>query len=110
MTDYGPTDNSQLQVNACTHCWHLDTTSTYTLSVWPPPQPRVCCHCGLREWYRPPQPPIPEGHGRFYPQPYAPGWSWSGTTTSHFDRCPCNPKNGGSGVCGCILNASTTNG
>lgn len=24
--------------------------------------------------------------------------------TNHFDTCSCNPKNGGNGVCGCILN------
>lgn len=31
-----------------------------------------------------------------YPKPpnYSPG-------TSFYDRCSCNPKNGGSGVCGC---------
>jgi len=27
---------------------------------------------------------------------------------SHFDTCPCNPKNGGSGVCGCVLGSLTT--
>jgi hypothetical protein len=26
-----------------------------------------------------------------------------GDAASYFDRCPCNPKNGGSGICGCIL-------
>ena len=33
-----------------------------------------------------------------YPKPpnYSPG-------TSFYDRCSCNPKNGGSGVCGCTL-------
>lgn len=30
---------------------------------------------------------------------------------SFADKCPCNPKNGGSGICGCTLNnRTTTNG
>jgi len=24
--------------------------------------------------------------------------------TSHYEKCSCNPKNGGSGICGCTLN------
>lgn len=34
--------------------------------------------------------------------------SWTAPTTGikplHYENCPCNPKFGGSGVCGCILN------
>lgn len=26
---------------------------------------------------------------------------------SHYDRCPCNPANGGSGLCMCVLPTST---
>lgn len=80
MTDYGPTDNSQQPMNACTHCWHTDTASSVVVSVWPPATPRVCCHCGLKELYRPPQPPIPDGHGPYYPQLY--GITWT-TNISH---------------------------
>lgn len=29
-------------------------------------------------------------------------------TTRHFDTCSCNPKNGGSGICGCTLNTQIT--
>ena len=25
-----------------------------------------------------------------------------------YDKCPCNPKNGGSGICGCVNQFSTT--
>lgn len=110
MTDYGPTDNAQA-ARACTHCWHTDTGTTMTLSVWPPVTPRVCCFCGLRELYRPPAPPIPEGHGPYYPQPYGTGtWPYAFTQTggvSHVDQCACNPKNGGSGICGCTLGGPT---
>jgi hypothetical protein len=28
----------------------------------------------------------------------------AGKVRSHYDKCSCNPKNGGSGVCGCVLN------
>lgn len=87
MTDYGPTDNQKLPPS-CQHCWHVDTTQTSTVAVYPPVTPRVCCHCGLRELYRPPTPPIPEGHGPYYPQPFRYG---TFTTT------------GGSGGCGCTL-------
>lgn len=52
------------------HCWHEDTTSQVRLAIWPPAIPRVCCFCGAREMYRPPQPPIPNGHGPFYPRPH----------------------------------------
>lgn len=33
------------------------------------------------------------------------GWQppATGASTSFADLCPCNPKNGGSGVCGCVL-------
>lgn len=106
MTDYGPTDNQRL-AEACQHCWHVDSTMTYTVSSWPPATPRVCCFCGLRELYRPPTPPIPDGHGPYYPQS---GYIWSYTGTAagtHYDRCACNPKNGGSGVCNCTLSGPT---
>lgn len=102
MTDYGPTDNQQAAVTSCEHCWHLDTQSTYTLATWPPVTPRVCCHCGVRELYRPPTPPIPPGHGPYYPNPYGATWTIN-TQGTHFDTCSCNPKNGGSGICGCTL-------
>jgi hypothetical protein len=43
-----------------------------------------------------------------------PGFSLTqGTTTTdtyyaYYEKCSCNPKNGGSGVCGCILGSLTT--
>lgn len=27
---------------------------------------------------------------------------------TYYDKCPCNPKNGGSGVCGCVMGDRTT--
>lgn len=82
MTDYGPTD-SQPPAAACTHCWHTDTTRTMTVAVWPPVTPRVCCFCGRRENYRPEPPPIPEGHGPYYPRPHTYTMHFSsGTSTS----------------------------
>ncbi len=30
------------------------------------------------------------------------------SNANYFERCPCNPKNGGSGVCGCTLNNPVT--
>lgn len=29
---------------------------------------------------------------------------------THYDRCACNPKNGGSGVCGCVIGGTTYGG
>ena len=63
MTEYGPTDNPV--VVDCTHCWHTEYTfwkSTGTVHH------RVCCHCGMREFYQDPPPDIPPGHGSFYPR------------------------------------------
>jgi hypothetical protein len=104
MTDNGPMDNAAAP---CQHCWHTDSTYTYTITVWPPMTPRVCCFCGLRELYRPPPPPIPDGHGPHYPQPFRSYPVNSTGGTSHYDTCSCNPKNGGSGICGCVLGSST---
>jgi hypothetical protein len=95
MTEYGPTD-----VVACTHCWHTDYGITYT--SWPPATPEICCHCGEKRLNRPELPPIPEGHGRYYPR--------YGTTATfawyspigqqyHFTECPCTT--GTNATCTC---------
>lgn len=39
------------------------------------------------------------------------GWPNSDTftapnVTDHYTSCPCNPANGGSGICGCVLGGS----
>lgn len=106
MTDYGPTDQITMTA-ACEHCWHTDTTSTFTYTSYPPATPRVCCHCGLRELYRPPLPPIPDGHGPYYPrqQPYT--VTFPSYSNTYAEQCACNPKNGGSGVCNCTLGGTT---
>lgn len=49
------------------HCWHVDSHAMFTMAIWPPMMARICCNCGQREMYREP-PPIPEGHGPFYPR------------------------------------------
>ena len=35
-------------------------------------------------------------------------WIQPYKVTTHFDTCSCNPKNGGNGICGCILNNPIT--
>lgn len=63
MTDYGPTD--EIVVVECQHCWHLEWNMVKSTGAV---QRRICCHCGLREFYQDPPPPIPDGHGPHYPR------------------------------------------
>lgn len=55
-----------------------------------------------------PQPYTPPSYPPQYPQTYPnPMDKWAQDEMQRrmeiADRCPCNPKNGGSGICGCVL-------
>jgi hypothetical protein len=85
-------------------CWHHRTNTT--LTTYPPRWEEICCHCGKVEWRTPPKPAPPPGHGQFFPhpQPYTVGGAWKTFSPA---SCACNPANGGSGVCGCVLGSGT---
>jgi hypothetical protein len=92
-----------------TCCWHVDAQYSYT--YWVGSQVvshEVCCHCGERRTKTPPRPPIPAGHGRFYRHPTSPTYTLTARPAQPpYATCACNPANGGSGVCGCILGSDT---
>lgn len=90
-----------------TCCWHRRNNLTYT--TFPPRWDEICCHCGKVEVRTPPQPPPPPGHGPHYPQPYTYPYTLGGGQWKTFSpaSCACNPANGGSGICGCVLGSGT---
>lgn len=94
-------------------CWHFVATSssyTYWQTGTHMTRREVCCHCGNQRTKQPELPPIPEGHGKFYPRLQGTGFPLTiggGSWTPGNSGCPCNPANGGSGICHCILGSGT---
>lgn len=84
-----------------TCCWHR--SNNVTLTTYSPRWEEVCCHCGKMEVRTPPPPP---GHGPYFPHPYpyTTGGQWKTFSPA---SCACNPANGGSGICGCVLGSGT---
>ena len=88
-------------------CWH-NAPGSMTTVYYPTGQVtggrEVCCHCGV---VRDIKPPVPPGHGPFFPQPVWPYWGTYTTGGSLRRNCPCRTENGGSGVCNCVLGSPT---
>lgn len=104
------TDLEEIPQDEHTCCWHFTaTSSTYTYWVGGGTVTQeVCCHCGKLRVKQPEPPPIPTGHGKFYPRPQAPTWTFTNTPMVDPTRhCPCRSENGGSGICNCILGSGT---